>query len=345
LSVVEVNTPSSVDELFANHDAYLRRRGRTASTRSQYSYPLHSFRVWLGSRSIGNLLSADIELFLAWWDDQFERRYGRLPCAATTRGTICALRSLFSYLENTGLLVTSDGRPARNPMRTIEGPSSQQRPNDFLRPHEDEALLGADIPDHRRRVVWLLRHTGLRVGEARSLMLADIDLAPGQETITVRSSKSAAGRRTIPLMPHLLPIAHEQIARVREMGFLDPTAPVLCTRHGTAMTSTQLWRTVKRAAETAGVRVVGCTCGTTRQDRHLRDCPRTRSGDNRSLVTPHTLRRTYGSDLINRGLRLETVSKLLGHASTTVTERAYAQLLPSTIRSELTRALTASVPR
>ena len=68
------------------------------------------------------------------------------------------------------------------------------------------------------------------------------------------------------------------------------------------------------------------------------------SGENRSSISPHTLRRTFGSDLINRGLRLETVSKLLGHSSTTITERAYAQLLAPTIRRELFAAF-AHTPR
>jgi integrase len=54
-----------------------------------------------------------------------------------------------------------------------------------------------------------------------------------------------------------------------------------------------------------------------------------------STITPHTLRRTFGSDLLNKGLRLEVVSRLLGHSSTVVTERAYAELLGATIRDEL----------
>src|SRR5947207_11895319 len=58
-------------------------------------------------------------------------------------------------------------------------------------------------------------------------------------------------------------------------------------------------------------------------------------------VTPHSLRRTFGSHLINNGLRLEVVSKLLGHATTTITEHAYAQLLDDTTatRCELLHAL------
>jgi integrase len=47
------------------------------------------------------------------------------------------------------------------------------------------------------------------------------------------------------------------------------------------------------------------------------------------------VQRTVGSDLIDRGARLEVVSRLLGHASTTVTERAYAELLEATIAREV----------
>jgi integrase len=41
--------------------------------------------------------------------------------------------------------------------------------------------------------------------------------------------------------------------------------------------------------------------------------------DGKSELSPHSLRRTFGSDFINRGVRLEVISKLLGHSSTTVT--------------------------
>jgi integrase len=66
-----------------------------------------------------------------------------------------------------------------------------------------------------------------------------------------------------------------------------------------------------------------------------------------------TLRRTFGSDLLNRGARIEVVSAQLGHSSVKVTEQAYAKLLTATQREELLRlgtgypflACTASRPR
>jgi integrase len=114
---------------------------------------------------------------------------------------------------------------------------------------------------------------------------------------------------------------------------------LLATATGSGFKPTFVWRLVKRAGERADVRPVACSCGSRLRTRHERSCPRTTSGENVSAITPHTLRRTFGSYLLNKGLRLEVVSKLLGHSSTVVTERAYAELLGTTIRDELLAVL------
>jgi integrase len=321
--------------LLASFDAHLRRRGRASSTCRQYRYALRSFETWAGFREVGDLTPADMEFFLSDWDADFQARRGHRPRPATTRGLIGALRVFFAYLEHAELLTGRDGLPKRSPVRTIETPFCPQRPNDFLRPPEDRAMLDAECPHHRRIIVWLLRYTGVRAAEAHALKVADVDLTPDTESLTIRVSKTAAGTRTIPLLPQLLPSLHEHLAYLRGMIPVTPETPLLATRLGTPVTTNYIWRAVKRVAFEAGVRPVACTCETTRQDRHAPGCPRSTSGENRSAVSPHTLRRTFGSDLINRGLRLETVSKLLGHSSTTITERAYAQLLAPTIRKEL----------
>ena len=201
----------------------------------------------------------------------------------------------------------------------------------------------ADCSHHHRIVVWLLRYTGVRVAEAQALTVADLDFTPEGEALTIRGGKTPAATRTIPLLPQLLPLVHEHLEFLARSLSVTSDTPLLATGRGTAMTTNYLWRVVKRVAFEAGVRPVACSCGTTRQDRHDRGCPRTSSGENRSSVSPHTLRRTFGSDLINRGVRLEAVSKLLGHSSTTITERAYAQLLAPTIRREMLEAFARAV--
>jgi len=154
----------------------------------------------------------------------------------------------------------------------------------------------------------------------------------------VRRSKTRAGRRTIPLVPELRPLLSLWLGELAARGLDRPATALLATRSGTPMLPSFAWRLVKRVAFRAGVRPLPCTCGASRP-RHRPGCPRTQNGHNLSAVTPHTLRRTFGSDLLNRGLRLEIVSKLLGHASTVVTERAYAELLDDTARRELLRVL------
>lgn len=178
------------EQLLQSFDSYLRRRGRAASTRRQYSYSLRRFGDWLGDRCVGDLTAADLELFLTHWEAEFQTRHGRLPCSATMRGTIGALRAFFAYLEQTELLVGSDGATRRNPVRTIDAPRCTQRPNDFLRPYEDRALLNADCPHHHRIIVWVLRYTGVRVAEARALTVADIDLTADREALTGGSVSS-----------------------------------------------------------------------------------------------------------------------------------------------------------
>lgn len=315
-------------------DASLRRRGRAAGTRRQYALALDTFARWIGGGSPADLTMADIEQFLFDWEAAFRRRRGREPSACATRNVITALRVFFAYLEQADVLVDAGGRPRRNPARGLDAPRLRQRPNDHLQPAEDRALLRSPCGERDRLIVWTLRYTGVRVGEACALRLSDVELAAGEEAITVRAGKTDASTRSVPLLPPLIPLVSHQVDRAAGSRAVRDR-PLLATEAGSPLTSNYVWRVVKRVASDAGVRRIQCTCATTRQDRHGEGCPRSRSGANRSSVTPHTLRRTFGTDLLNRGVRLETVSKLLGHASTTITERAYAELRSTTIRREL----------
>jgi integrase/recombinase XerD len=203
-------------------------------------------------------------------------------------------------------------------MRKILPPRSEPTSNDWLRPAEDQALLRCNGSLQERFLIALLRWSGLRVSEATSLTLADIDTSAGREAITVRHSKTSAGRRTIPIVPELQPLLHDWVAYLAAHGLDALTLPLLSSRQGTPMRTGFAWRLVKRVAHRAGIRPRPCTCNT-QHPPHQPGCPRNLNGYNKSDVSPHTLRRTFGSHLLNNGLRLEVVSKLLGHATTTIT--------------------------
>jgi integrase len=327
-----------VDEILTAYESALVRQGRAEATRTKYVHGVRTFLEWADG-SMGDMTAFDIDLFLSRWETSWEKETGRRPRRATVRARICALRSFFSYLERAGLLTDAAGRVATNPMGGVITPTLEQRPNDFLRPIEDAALLECGSPPAERIVIWLLRWTGLRVAEACALKLEDVDLTPGRESLAIRKSKTAAGIRTIPLVPCLIPELEAWLATLRAKEIRSPQAALLATRTGSAFQPTFVWRLVKRAGARANVRAIPCRCASRSRTRHERGCPRTVSGENVSAITPHTLRRTFGSYLLNKGLRLEVVSRLLGHSSTVVTERAYAELLGTTIRDELLAVL------
>jgi integrase len=325
-------------ELLQAFESVLARQGRAPSTRVKYLHGARVFLEWGDGRLGPQFSTLDIDRFLGSWEADWEQQTGRRPRRATVRARIAALRSFFAYLDRAGLLTDAAGQPAANPMSAVIAPALEQRPNDFLRPLEDEALLACPSPAAERFVVWLLRWTGLRVSEACALRLEDIDLTPGSECVFVRRSKTAAGVRTVPVVPPLIPELNLWLEHLKYSGLTSPQAHLLATSTGGGYKPTFVWRLVKRAGARAEIRPIPCTCGS-RRTRHASGCPRTASGENRSAITPHTLRRTFGSYLLNKGLRLEVVSKLLGHSSTVVTERAYAELLGATIRDELLAVL------
>jgi len=322
--------------LLDDFNNYLERVGRAPATRELYVRVGRELLEDTG-KSFISMSPADVDAHLARWRAAFVHEHGRSPARATYKNRVTALRALYQWMDRYDLMLDANGAHIPNPMRRVEAPRVQQRANDWLRPGEDRALLSAPIPQHERFIVLLLRWSGLRVGEAISLALCDIDLTRGRETIFVRASKPPAGRRGVPVLPMLLPELQERV-RVISSQTRDTNAPILITRNGTAMKPTYIWRVVKRASFRAGVRIVRCDCGT-ETSVHSSHCPRTRWGEHLSLVSPHTLRRTFGSHLLNCGVRLEVVSKFLGHASTSVTERAYAELLYETARREVLAAL------
>jgi site-specific recombinase XerD len=117
----------------------------------------------------------------------------------------------------------------------------------------------------------------------------------------VRVSKSDAGLRRVPFSDKLATEIRSWLDHLERQGQRRSGLPFLVTNRGTAMKTQFAWRIIRRTAERADVRG--------------------------GKVSTHTLRRTFGSDLLNRGMRLETASKLLGHAHTGVTQDAYAELL------------------
>jgi integrase/recombinase XerD len=296
---------------------YLKRRGRSPLTVKQYSPILEAFVRWSGERTPASLSTADLDFgFLGAWTEAFESRRGRPPSPQTMRGVVGTVGSFYRFLTDYGFLVDAEGRPVANPAKALEGPQITQKPNDFLRPHEDRRLFDEIRMNQQEEIlVWLLRWTGIRIGEALSLRQGDVDLAEG--VICVPTSKTASGIRTVPIPPELRLRINRWLDHLHRQGLLGPQLPFLVTRNRTPMVPQHVEKLLRRVGKRADIN---------------------------GRLTAHRLRRTYASHLLNEGMRLESVSKLLGHSNTAITEKAYASLLDATIRAELNAVLGGANP-
>jgi len=212
-----------------------------------------------------------------------DRRYAR---AAVAR-QLSALRTLFRYLYR-------EGRVQRNPFTPVSAPKQPRRLPKFLTPAEVAAVLGAPDPAtplglRDRALLEVLYATGLRVGE---LVALPVQEAARSDELRVLGK----GRRErVVLMGRA---AREAVQRYVETGRpalvrgRDPAVLFLNARGG--------------PLTDRGVRIV--------VDRHIRTAASGRR------ISPHVLRHTFATHLLNGGADLRSVQELLGHANLAATQ-------------------------
>lgn len=149
------------------------------------------------------------------WVTAFEHRNGRQPSGYAVKGVIVALRSFYGPLSKFGLLVDETGRYVLNPTLAITIPVIQQKANDWLRQEEDERLLSTLMSPEEEAVVWVLRWTGVRNSELRSIRVRDVDMTDGVIYVTkTKNDKPRAVPIVDELRPHLNKWLHISRTRV-----------------------------------------------------------------------------------------------------------------------------------
>jgi integrase len=295
--------------------AYLRRQDAAPKTIVKYEPQLRFFAGWVGERALGEISAAQIELdYLDRWYANFEARNGRKPARRTVANHIQALSSWFAWLDKVDLLVDGQGCLARNPLPKIDRPKIKARVRPWLEEAEMDALFGAARTLQQAFIARWLAFTGVRIG-ADVVRCMDVNVERG--AITVAVSKTDDGVRQITIWPALKPVLAHWIDDLKRRGLYAPHTPLLCTRNATAVTEQQAHRMLGEMGRRAGL-------------------PK--------KVGPQVLRRTFGSHLLQRGCRIEVVSKQMGHASVATTMAYYAELLDATVAAEVMRALEATRP-
>ena len=208
---------------------------------------------------------------------------------STIARKLASIRTLFRYLVREGVL--SD-----NPAADVRTPRKEKRLPSVLDENQIRVLL--EQPDttqflglRDRAILEVLYSTGMRAGELVGANIEDVDLLG--EVIRVR------GKRKKERLAHLGSYAVAAIREYLAARRLEPRAPMferrtlLVNRFGKRLTDRSLRRTINKYFRKAGLAL---------------------------KVTPHTLRHSFATHLLDRGADLRSVQELLGHESLQTTQ-------------------------
>ncbi|MCR4769819.1 MAG: tyrosine-type recombinase/integrase [Bacteroidaceae bacterium] len=207
--------------------------------------------------------------------------------ASSVNRKLSALRSFFHYLLRMQVITS-------NPMTRITGPKKQKYLPVFVRENEMNIMLEELSRDDTYEgilsltVILMLYLTGMRRAEILSLSDRDIDFSSKQIKVTGKRNK----QRVIPFGNEL----ESQIKRylyAREQQFGVGFENLFINKKGTPLSKAQISEIVKRELSTV----------TTQQKK-----------------SPHVLRHTFATAMLNSGADLTSIQKLLGHASLATTQ-------------------------
>jgi integrase/recombinase XerD len=287
---------------------YLRHeRGQSAHTQKTYAALLGRFVRWAQQQGLPDWPSIALSHLLAFLQAESQRATD--PRKRPTSGKlspeslyleIAALRAFYRFAENEGLLT-------HNPAEHLSLPRRWQRIPKSLSNDEITSLLQPIQPPTPstlcdQAILELAYASGLRLAELSHVRLEQLHLDAGFVTVLGKGNKERAvpvGRKAVAALHQYLQSARPQLVRPRS------PANIFLTQRGTAFAPVTLWLRVKKRARLAGI------------ERN---------------VTPHMLRHSFATHLLDHGADLRVIQELLGHATIATTE-IYTHVAPNRLRS------------
>ncbi len=285
-------------------------RGLAVNTLESYGRDLRQFLRYLKRRNgedpddegdellIEGATRATVVAYVVWMRE-------RGMASSTIARRLAAMRSFYNFM------VQEDYMP-RNPVRDVEVPKPDRRLPVVLTVEEVERLLrqpdpGDAIGMRDRAILELLYATGLRVSELVDLDLEHID--------TVRRQLRCIGKGDKERMVPMGSLSAQAVQR-----YLDAGRPRLLrdvreralfvNNHGRRLTRQGVWKIVKRHGASARIK---------------------------KKITPHTLRHSFATHLLENGADLRSVQEMLGHADISTTQ-IYTHLTGGHLKDVYSRA-------
>ncbi|GAB3569676.1 site-specific tyrosine recombinase XerD [Spelaeicoccus albus] len=291
-------------------DGYLQHvsieRGLSTNTVSAYRRDLGRYVRVLDSRGVArpaDVTEKDVTEFLSIIRSGDDGR-PRLSAASAARAVV-AVRGFHAFLTDEG--ITPD-----NPAGDVHPPSQHAKLPKAIGIGQVEAILEAcrtDTPAglRDRALLEVLYGTGARISEAVGLHIDDVDLDHGMVRLFGKGSKE----RIVPLGSYAARAVDDYLVRGRPV-LAQKINPAKATRvpglflnkRGGTLSRQSAWTILNVAAERAGLTID---------------------------VSPHTLRHSFATHLLEGGADVRVVQELLGHASVTTTQ-IYTKVSADTLR-------------
>ncbi len=277
------NSRSSAEDVVQLFLDYLSvEKGLSSNTIIAYGRDLKKFFLFLKTAKT-DWRQADEEILV-----RFVHRQSQAGLEARSLARlISALKSFYRFLLLDGLVKT-------DPMVNLTSPKTWISLPKFLTVPEVEDLLSQpDVGDLQglrdRAILEILYATGLRVSELIRLRQQDLNLEDGYVICRGKGGKE----RVVPVGKTAVDWTKKFLAEARPHLMKEPTDVIFLTRLGSPFTRQGVWKMLSEYTRRAGLEV---------------------------KISPHILRHTFATHLLERGADLRSVQLMLGHSQITTTQ-------------------------
>lgn len=289
---------SPLEDLCATYLAHLGvERGLSANTLSNYRRDLDRYLAYLDGRGITSITAVTPAIIGRFAAHLSAGEDGHRPlAAASVARSVVAVRSFHRFIAREGLTPT-------DPAADVRPPSTGRHLPKALSVAQVQALVTAPDADgpvglRDAALLELLYGTGARISEVVRLDVDELSRAlrvPEGEPRVLRLLGKGSKERLVPLGSYAATAVDAWLVRGRpEFATKGPgTSALFLNTRGRRLSRQSAWEVVRHAADAAGLDVE---------------------------ISPHTLRHSYATHLLDGGADVRVVQELLGHASVTTTQ-------------------------
>ena len=297
-----------LDQLLAEHDDWLSvERGLAANSLAAYRRDLRRYAAFLRERGVSDPKRIDEDLvhtYVRHLEGLRDEEGARLLAPSSVARNVVAVRSFHRFCAGEGLV-------ARDPSHEVGAPTVPQGIPKALEEAEVDALLDSvagDTPlaQRDRALLELLYGTGARISEAVGLDLHDVDLDDQLVRVFGKGSKERVvplGRRACDALRAYM--ADGRLALRRPGRSARDGDAVFLNARGGRISRQACWQIVRKAGDRVAL------------------------GDR---LSPHVLRHSCATHMLDHGADLRVVQELLGHASISTTQ-VYTKVTPTRLRA------------